>query len=220
MVRGLKEGDAAAEPRGPPPPPPPRRRSPLAPAPPPVLYHRAPMARRLFTLLSALSLVLWVRSYWVHDWIAFDAFGRSISLRTSPHVLHLEWTSRPYRTPRWESKPALYRPTLRDFLRPQHDVWKDVSGQPHSYTWLGFSLQPTYHQAPGDPRYDCWFTKVGLPYYFLAVLTGLLPAVQARRWLRRRRRTKLRLCQRCGYDLRATPGRCPECGTSPAVKAA
>lgn len=54
-----------------------------------------------------------------------------------------------------------------------------------------------------------------IPYWPLLAATALLPALKLRR-LMQARRTRLRLlnglCPACGFDLRATPDRCPECG--------
>ena len=59
--------------------------------------------------------------------------------------------------------------------------------------------------------------RVAAPWWFAAAAAGALPAyrVAAPRVRRLRERRRLRAvgrCAACGYDLRATPDRCPECG--------
>jgi predicted RNA-binding Zn-ribbon protein involved in translation (DUF1610 family) len=50
-------------------------------------------------------------------------------------------------------------------------------------------------------------------YWLLLLPTLVLPAVVIVRHRRRRLRERNNLCPKCGYDLRASPERCPECGT-------
>ncbi|HYE17862.1 MAG TPA: hypothetical protein VEA69_05435 [Tepidisphaeraceae bacterium] len=63
----------------------------------------------------------------------------------------------------------------------------------------------------GGGRY--WYVVIAL--WVPALVTAVLPAVAVGRVVRRRWRHpgEPHACRVCGYGLRATPGRCPECGT-------
>jgi hypothetical protein len=57
--------------------------------------------------------------------------------------------------------------------------------------------------------------SISLQYWFLYVLFAIAPAWCAAAILHKRRKKQAGFCTVCGYDLRATPDRCPECGTIP-----
>src|SRR5205085_2645846 len=59
------------------------------------------------------------------------------------------------------------------------------------------------------------FRWIRLPYWLLFVVTLPLPLWAGMLLNRQRKRRTLNQCAVCGYDLRATPDRCPECGTVP-----
>jgi hypothetical protein len=97
-------------------------------------------------------------------------------------------------------------------------VWEPVRG----VLVLGFGFESgTYAPSRGQGRMirNKW-TTLQFPHWFLVLLLAVPPALAALGWQRRRRQRRrlgpdARPCPICGYDLRATPGRCPECGAEP-----
>jgi hypothetical protein len=100
--------------------------------------------------------------------------------------------------------------------------WESHPGEPPLYVpghWLSrLGFEADWRSGPSEWIDDRRYRSLTLPCWFLMALAALLPAVWLRRW--RRRNRPLGLCPTCGYDLRATPTRCPECGTTPAGVAA
>ena len=75
--------------------------------------------------------------------------------------------------------------------------------------WVGRFYFGRSRRSPNGP------TLVMAPMWFVVGVLAVAPAgVVGRRVFGRRRRAGDGRCAVCGYDLRATPERCPECGAA------
>lgn len=180
----------------------------------------------LSLLISLALVVLWIRSYWIWEdvyihyapeytkrWgLAYVSDLRSCGGGISIGTL----------TPDAPIPQAEIDRIRKDFpayqfervpIKPQYPK-VSPEGLPAPWRWLGIDAV-SYPSQTEFARYTC--RRVAIPYALPVVLFAILPA--ARIWRRsRRRRSKPGLCRVCGYDLRATPERCPECGAEPASR--
>ena len=160
------------------------------------------LARRLFTLCSGASVVLFVAVCVLWVW----SYRALLDLSLAGNACQLRSAAGEFTVVYWD-RPAPYIPDAGDV-----DEFRQL-GRVH-WRRLGvvFAHYDDYH---ANPR-----AVIGVQYPVLVLLTLLLPgACFGIAYMGRRRRTRAErgLCPACGYDLRATPGRCPECGAAAAA---
>jgi hypothetical protein len=81
---------------------------------------------------------------------------------------------------------------------------------------LGFwHLRAPMQKSAGATSPGNYYAEWAAPAWAVCLVLALLPAARVVRWRRERSRGRAGLCPTCNYDLRATPNRCPECGTIP-----
>ena len=174
------------------------------------------MARRLFTFICLLSLllgaataVLWVRSYRYYDGIGrmnVNAVHGNRSDLTFHGIACAEGhvTLARIETQQFRSVDPPLSGWYRNHERRQWLTWITPNAWGFGLSWATIKYTSGMVQTT---------TAWSVPLWLVATLCAILPATALARRRRRSGRVAGGYCVRCGYDLRATPARCPECGT-------
>jgi hypothetical protein len=198
------------------------------------MQRGARLLRLLFTVAGVISSVLaagtaavWVRSHWVGDAIEFctSATKEGVhvveghTLRIGGGLVRLDTDYNRF-TPGAPDRPWSYRRELPDratWGRSGTNLpWPQRLGFLHLYRFDANVNWYEWNFGQRIMRMPLW-----VPLFVFSIAPGYWLVRQAAAFRRRGRRVA-GICPTCGYDLRATPGRCPECGSaipssSPAV---
>lgn len=171
----------------------------------------------LSLVLCVVSIVLCIRTCFDKRQLFWNHGSGTMSLLSYGGVV--AWNG-------WESSQHA---TVRSSIRAP-DFWSQYdSGVNRDWHFAGFACFSTKgsiirHGKAAFVSQPGW--TFSAPYWFVIGLFAILPVIRFYRSRApridldglRRRQLGRPLCRACGYDLRATPDRCPECGTIANVK--
>jgi hypothetical protein len=178
------------------------------------------MKRRLFNAMSAVSLALcmatialWVRSYFCLDDVCHVGRWHIHNFSSLRGRAFIQWgwsreDELAAASGRYAGGGFFWDTASRDaelVVEPMSRGWR-LGGFDY-FSWETKRKTPAGLPAGGEHVFI-------VPWWFLAALTAVAPARASLRLLRRVRRERRGHCTSCGYDLRATEGRCPECGAA------
>ena len=182
------------------------------------------LAARLFTICSAASLVLcvglcilWASSYSRSQGVYWQWWRGEATPRPALYcAASRDGSVLLLRSPRWMVHAQLDAvgrcpPALLELVGAEHDVLRDG----RTFPGFGIGRGP---EIIGDGFYSRGSAAWMMPHWLPAALLATGPVGWAWRRAARQRRRKHGHCVSCGFDLRASPGRCPECGAVPAAE--
>lgn len=170
----------------------------------------------VWLLLCLATAALWARSLRHADVLGYEgreppgSWQRGGYVSSADGVVGCEWWLR--------QNPPLSRPL--PITGWQHTEWpiSSTTSLPNE-GWWGFSYHAgqIINSRPSSdgraaPRYIGFFHRVTVPHWALLLVLLTPVALWLQSELRRQRRRSLMQCRNCGYDLRASSVRCPECG--------
>jgi hypothetical protein len=185
------------------------------------------MKRPIFNFFAAISLAICiaVALAWVRSSVRFDRVRLTSVKQVAGYTKFEYWSGALYpgvivfhrdHGVRWPAKGGMIS-TVPLGIEIKYDHLNRPGVRFHHKTGLlyfGFDVR-SYSVSTGE---QSTVTDVCVPFWLFAMLSAALPAIWYRRFRRdRRRRFRLShgLCVFCGYDIRSTGSRCPECGTVP-----
>jgi hypothetical protein len=185
------------------------------------LMHRFTAAAALVSAAACAALVmLWISSFWTAGSLVCNVHGRTFWAISQRNLIGLRFHryqqgDEPrgwgfYPNPDFKRSSGLWD-ELHHYKNPPPGTL--VNGRPFNrnlheilFPAVGLGYRRTEY-AGAQTDYSVY-----IPHWLASTAFALLPTVWYVRVIWPRRRLIRGCCVRCGYDLRATPNRCPECG--------
>jgi 4-amino-4-deoxy-L-arabinose transferase-like glycosyltransferase len=187
------------------------------------------LARHALTAIAALSLllcvavcVLWARSIVTLDAVNYTprrgvvGWQGSFTIQSGDGLLTAGYSYLKSQDPSDERKRLdygfkRYESPHRSFAMRMSMLWPQHGGYAGGF---GYVSQYSRYPTTGPLVSQAGQRGIMCPHWAAFAAFALPPLAWRIARVRRRRRNRHGLCPSCGYDLRASPQRCPECGTA------
>lgn len=182
-----------------------------------ILRHQlSNLALTLSVVMCAAISALWIQSVVAPHWLNLTFADGAYAIQSAAGRLQArscrQWGGPPGVRIVWDRR---FFDRFRDDPRP--NILPPLPQAPSASLRNGFGFaRENYRVVTLSGTHGVVSDLLAVPYWFILVVCALLLAARVVGSRVRARRVNRGHCAACGYDLRGTPDRCPECGTSAA----